>query len=372
MSHILVHCQDSNFVKFSFLQQRADFAIADLTVTESRQRYIDFTEPFMENQLSAIIRKEDAVGLKTLEDLVRQNEAFEAQRTNIAYGTYRTGSTFFYLSRSHDPVARQMYSWMSRHPEALVTSAKEGFDRVNAGRYAFIVESTFAEYLTGLYCNLTILYDTRQLYPRQFAIALPKGSPYLKSFNEAIRELKANGVIDRLKAKYWTNRCFNPAGTSYENPEEADKTADKVSKVTPSSVPSSPRPIKMPVDDEHRRTMSAAGSGMATGPKRYHETPLEARSQMPSIVSRPADPSPPEWSHQPPPPRVHHPHPRIPAYHPHNPNGYHYNRRKYPQPQPQQPNSIESGLYSAAATTTSLSWALVAVLTTTTTLLARL
>lgn len=343
------------------LIQRADFAIADLTVTESRQRYIDFTEPFMENQLSAIIRKEDAVGLKTLEDLVQQNEAYETQRTNIAYGTYRTGSTFFYLSRSRDPVARQMYTWMSRHPEALVTSAKEGFDRVNAGRYAFIVESTFAEYLTGLYCNLTILYDTRQLYPRQFAIALPKGSPYLKLFNEAIRELKANGVIDRLKAKYWTNRCFNPAGTNYEEQDNNNNNNKplEISKVTPPSLPlSPPRPIKMPIDDEHRRSMST-GNVMTSVPKRYHETPLEARSQMPSIVSRPADPIQSEW--QPPTSSRVHPHPRMPAYHPHNPNGYHYNRRKYPQPQSQQPNSIESGLYSSASNL-SLSLSLVALM----------
>src|SRR5699024_5589726 len=86
-------------------------------------------------------------------------------------------------------------------------SAKEGFDRVNAGRYAFIVESTFAEYLTGLYCNLTMLYDHRSLYPRQFAIALHKGSPYLSQFNKAIRKLKADGTIRRLQAQYWTNRC---------------------------------------------------------------------------------------------------------------------------------------------------------------------
>ncbi|KAI2811088.1 hypothetical protein BLOT_002259, partial [Blomia tropicalis] len=195
-------------------KNKADFAIADLTVTHSRKRYVDFTEPFMENQLSAIIRRDDAVGLRTLEDLVTKNEitrgsdmGLYGSRHAIAFGTYRTGSTFHTLKNSNDPIAIRMYSWMIRNPNALVGSAKEGFDRVNAGRYAFIVESTFAEYLSGLYCNLTTLYDTRQLYPRQFAIALPKGSPHLEAFNEAIRELKANGEIERLRQLYWANRC---------------------------------------------------------------------------------------------------------------------------------------------------------------------
>ncbi|KAF7490354.1 putative glutamate receptor [Sarcoptes scabiei] len=195
-------------------RNRADFAIADLTVTESRKRYVDFTEPFLENQLAAIIRRDDAVGLRTLEDLVTLNEINHRpdippteRRGLLTYGTYRTGATYYHLSKNKDPIAKKIYEWMFRNPDALVTSAKEGFDRVNVGHYAFIVESTFAEYLTGIYCNLTMLYDTRSLYPRRFGIALPKGSPYVQEFNKAIRELKSSGIIQRLRHKYWINRC---------------------------------------------------------------------------------------------------------------------------------------------------------------------
>lgn len=227
--------------------QKADFAIADLTVTESRRRYVDFTDPFLENQLAAIIRRDDAAGLRTLDDLVTLNEitrstdvGLRSRRGVIAYGTYRTGSTFYHLSRSRDPVAVQMYSWMVRHPEALVTSAKEGFDRVNAGRYAFIVESTFAEYLTGIYCNLTMLYDTRSLYPRQFAIALAKGSPYLPMFNKAIHELRADGTIRQLQEQYWSNRCV----------EESVKPVVVVS--SPKIEPVESKPPPRPVEERRR------------------------------------------------------------------------------------------------------------------------
>ncbi|KAH7636526.1 glutamate receptor kainate-like protein [Dermatophagoides farinae] len=195
-------------------RNRADFAIADLTVTDARKRYVDFTDAFLENQLAAIIRRDDAVGLRTLEDLVTLNEINHRQELPpterqhlLTYGTYKTGATYFHLSKHRDPIARKIFEWMFRNPDALVRSAKEGFERVNAGRYAFIVESTFAEYLTGIYCNLTMLYDTRSLYPRRFAIALPKGSPLIQSFNKVIRELKATGTIERLRRQYWINRC---------------------------------------------------------------------------------------------------------------------------------------------------------------------
>lgn len=220
-------------------------------MTESRKRYVDFTDPFLENQLAAIIRREDADGLRTLDDLVTLNEitqrtdvGLRSRRSVIAYGTYRTGSTFYHLSRSRDPVAIQMHTWMVRHPEALVTSAKEGFDRVNAGRYAFIVESTFAEYLTGIYCNLTMLYDTRSLYPRQFAIALPKGSPYLPLFNRVIHELKADGSIQQLQEQYWNNRCA----------EESVKVASEPPIIEqPSPVPPPPPTNRRrPTEDEDR------------------------------------------------------------------------------------------------------------------------
>ncbi len=234
-------------------KQKADFAIADLTVTDSRRKFIDFTEPFLENQLSAIVRRDDAGTLRTLEDLVTANELHRSELIRgthhqaslptagiIAYGTYRTGSTFFHLSRSRDPVAVRMYNWMLRHPGALVSSAKEGFDRVNAGRYAFIVESTFAEYLTGLYCNLTTLYDTRRLYSRQFAIALPKGSPHLGAFNAAIRELKASGAIERLRSLYWTNRCNQQQQQRTLAAENENREKPSVEPILPPPSSSSP------------------------------------------------------------------------------------------------------------------------------------
>jgi ABC-type amino acid transport substrate-binding protein len=178
---------------------RADFAIADITVTDARKKYVDFTEPFIETGISALIHKSNIGNMKSFKDLADQHE--------ILYGSYRMGSTYNSFSESRDPTIRKMYLYMARNPDVLVDNSKEGVNRVNNSRYAFIIETSLAEFLSGKYCNLTYIEDKLSHFPRQYAIALPKDSPLKKSFNNAIKELKASGTLDRLEAKYWNNEC---------------------------------------------------------------------------------------------------------------------------------------------------------------------
>lgn len=193
-------------------EKRADFALADLTITEERQALVDFTEPILENQLSALIHKKDAAGLNSLEDLVRRNQqqqsASSSSPTVVALGVLKDGSIYGKLNATADKVGRAIFS--SFTADTLVPSFWMGVDRAGEGGFAMIVESTTADYLTGngRHCNLTSLPDRRGLFPRQHAIVLAKGSPLLEQFNKAIRQLKADGTMDRLKEKYWrANRC---------------------------------------------------------------------------------------------------------------------------------------------------------------------
>lgn len=183
----------------NFKLKRADFAIADLTITDSRRRYVDFTEPFMDLGLAALIHKSNVGEMKTFQDLADQDR--------VSYGTFRYGSIYYYFSDSFDPIIRKMYLMMAKHPQHMVTSTREGVDNVNSTQYAFIVESTMAEYLTSINCNLTFIDDQMKHFPRQYAIAVPKGSPYKEAFNKAIRKLKANGRLEQIKKKYWSNKC---------------------------------------------------------------------------------------------------------------------------------------------------------------------
>ncbi|KPM11534.1 excitatory amino acid transporter-like protein 2 [Sarcoptes scabiei] len=189
---------------------KADFALADITVTEGRAKYVDFTEPFLVNQLAALMRREDAIGLENMEELVEKVvKTNPAADEAITIGSLRSGATYYLLSKSEDPIGKKLYERMqATNEESLVGSMQEGLDKVNdRGKYAFIVEASFGEHEISLNCNLTLLYDNRSLYPRKFSIALPKGSQYLTAFNEAIMKLKTENKIDELKQKYWINEC---------------------------------------------------------------------------------------------------------------------------------------------------------------------
>ncbi|OTF78251.1 excitatory amino acid transporter-like protein [Euroglyphus maynei] len=187
--------------------KKADFAAADLTITEARENYITFTEPFMINQLAALVRREDVEGLNTMEDLANVRETHPNHKP-IALGTLRSGATNYFLSNSDDPLAKKIYEQIKMNNDSLTRTISEGIDRVDKqGGYAFIMESASAEHEIANNCKLTMLLDWRNLFPRKYAFALPKDSPYLEHFNNAIKQLKTEGKIDELRRKYWANNC---------------------------------------------------------------------------------------------------------------------------------------------------------------------
>ena len=168
-------------------------------MNDIRKKYVDFTEPFIETGIAILIRKDNAGNIRSFKDL--------ADQSDIKYGTYRMSATANSFAQSTDPVIRKMHLEMSRNPDVFVSNAKEGVDRVNTTRYAFLVESTFAEYLSKMYCELTYIEDRNNYFPRQYAIAMPKDSIYTPKFNTAIKKLKTSGQLDRIKARYWRDRC---------------------------------------------------------------------------------------------------------------------------------------------------------------------
>lgn len=110
--------------------KNADFAIADLTVTELRGRYVQFTEPFMTLDLSALVRKSIVGNTKSFSDLVNQ--------TKISYGAIREGSTMRFLQESPDPTIRSMYLYILRNPGNAVMTRSEGINKVFTSNFAFL------------------------------------------------------------------------------------------------------------------------------------------------------------------------------------------------------------------------------------------
>ncbi|CAG2103116.1 unnamed protein product [Medioppia subpectinata] len=181
---------------------RADFAVADITVTDERAKYVEFTQPFIDyNPLAVLLHKDYAQHIKSFAELAA---------SDLPYGTYRGGRAHRAFNKSDDPVIKRMYSHMESNPDNMyATFGDVLYKLANGMRYGFITVSTTAEYWSGIYCNLTYVVDPNGYFPNVYAIAMPKGSVYISKFNDAIRQLKNQGELDRIKAKNWQNFCNN-------------------------------------------------------------------------------------------------------------------------------------------------------------------
>ena len=72
-----------------------------------------------------------------------------ASQTEIEYGALDGGSTVQFLKNSKISVYSRMWEFMSSRPHVLVTSTREGIERVreSKGKYAFLIESSTNEYV---------------------------------------------------------------------------------------------------------------------------------------------------------------------------------------------------------------------------------
>ncbi|XP_036077647.1 glutamate receptor ionotropic, kainate 4 isoform X13 [Rousettus aegyptiacus] len=143
--------------------QKADLAVAGLTITAEREKVIDFSKPFMTLGISILYRV----------------------HMNSRYQTYQ-----------------RMWNYMySKQPSVFVKSTEEGIARVLNSNYAFLLESTMNEYYRQRNCNLTQiggLLDTKG-----YGIGMPVGSVFRDEFDLAILQLQENNRLEILKRKWW-------------------------------------------------------------------------------------------------------------------------------------------------------------------------
>lgn len=191
-------------------QEDTDFGIADLTVNEVRSRFVDFTEPIMKLGISALIHKTHAERIPMFRSLAKQNY--------IEYGTVKGTSILQKFHDSRDETISQMYLKMTRH-NWPVDSVEEGIERVKTHSYALIQESAANELVAAHDCDLTSIRDYSDYFKIEYAIALPKNSPYKAKFNFAIRQMTKNGVFEKLKKKHWESVCNS--SSSFITPDSA-------------------------------------------------------------------------------------------------------------------------------------------------------
>ncbi|KAL4659807.1 glutamate receptor 1-like isoform X2 [Arapaima gigas] len=156
----------------------------------------------------------------TVERMVSPIESAEdlAKQTEIAYGTLDGGSTKEFFRRSKIAVFEKMWSYMkSADSSVFVKTTEEGVMRVrkSKGKYAYLLESTMNEYIEQRKPCDTMKVGGN-LDSKGYGVATPKGSPLRNPVNLAVLKLNEQGLLDKLKNKWWYDKgeCGSGGGDS--------------------------------------------------------------------------------------------------------------------------------------------------------------
>ena len=149
-------------------------------------------------------------------------------KSSIKYGSIRTGSTMSFFKDATSPLYKKMQKKMEGWEDSLVDSNQAGIDKVlmEKGGYAFFMESVSVEYQVERNCQLAQV--GANLDSKSYGVAMKKGSLLRSQISSAIIRLRQDGVLDRLKQKWWKEER---GGGACEEEAEGDN-AGGVSKLT--------------------------------------------------------------------------------------------------------------------------------------------
>lgn len=156
---------------------KADFGAAGMTVTEERQRSVEFTDTYANSNQVAIVKEDgDITG----------SDALAGKIIGVQLGT--TG----------DALATEI-------KDATVERYNKGLEAVQSltqGKIdAVVIDQATAEAFVKKIEGIKILEE--KMSEEEYAIAIKKGNMELvEKMNEAIKELKEEGKIDEIVAKY--------------------------------------------------------------------------------------------------------------------------------------------------------------------------
>ncbi|XP_078122641.1 glutamate receptor 4 isoform X5 [Sander vitreus] len=163
----------------------------------------------------------------TVERMVSPIESAEdlAKQTDIAYGTLDSGSTKEFFRRSKIAVYEKMWGYMkSAEPTVFTKTTAEGVARVrkSKGKYAFLLESTMNEY-TEQRKPCDTMKVGGNLDSKGYGVATPKGSQLRSAVNLAVLKLNEQGLLDKLKNKWWYDKgeCGSGGGGEKDKSSQA-------------------------------------------------------------------------------------------------------------------------------------------------------
>ncbi|XP_060649069.1 glutamate receptor ionotropic, kainate 2 [Drosophila nasuta] len=187
------------FTTGALLQQGSEIAPKALSTRTISSIWWFFTlimvSSYTANLAAFLTIENPSSSIDSVEDLAENKD-------DVQYGAKRTGSTRNFFLTSEEPIYMKMNAYMTQNKDMLTETNLEGVDKVKAGtKYAFLMESTSIEFNTVRECNLKKIGDA--LDEKGYGIAMPKNWPYRDKFNRALLELQEQGVLARLKNKWW-------------------------------------------------------------------------------------------------------------------------------------------------------------------------
>merc|ERR1719195_2557086 len=138
--------------------------------------------------------------IESVEDLANQNEIF--------YGAVNGGSTAGFFAKSDNDVYQRLHMFMSgvHQSEVMMGGNTEGVEKVEEadGMYAFFMESAAIDYLVERRCKLSQVGGL--LDSKGYGIATKLGTPYKGLLDQAILKMMEQGVLHKLKVKWWKQK----------------------------------------------------------------------------------------------------------------------------------------------------------------------
>ena len=169
---------------------------------------INFTDHFMTFDTVVLMKKTSS--MKRINSPVEMSE-----HKDIKYLCVHDGFTENFLKKSDKQFYKKMYSKMN--DTKLPQNSKDGVVKVQDGdgKYAFMIDSSTAEYWVNKKpCDLYSFRLGSALDCHKYAFAVKKNPSQNMDNNNlwsrlqrAIHELKSNGELERLKAKWWPHEC---------------------------------------------------------------------------------------------------------------------------------------------------------------------
>ena len=161
-----------------------DFGMAGMTVTDERKKNVDFTESYAK-AVQVVIVKEDS-DIKSIDDISSKNK--------IGVQQGKTGDIYASDTVENGGYGEDAVTKYNSGPDAVQALLSDKVDCV-------IIDNEPAKAYVAANQGLKILDSS--FADEEYAICVKKGNSQLKNdINKALKELKDDGTIDKIVSKY--------------------------------------------------------------------------------------------------------------------------------------------------------------------------